>query len=253
MPTKIEWTDESWNPIKMRCTKISPGCQNCYADRMLSRNLPGLAKYPAPGAGPILDKKSIDDPFHWVKPRRVFVESMGDLFHEFIPDYMLDKVFDRIMYDGLSLHTFIILTKRPERMKSYFESWGARLDLADNVWIGVTAENQHYADERIPPLLEIPAAVRFVSVEPILGPVSFRWAMWQPFGDFMTDHLDGLRRLDWIICGPETGVNKRPFNHQWALDIMAECKEAGVPFFAKTNKMCELGMVREWPELIPVS
>lgn len=169
--TKIEWADRVWNPVT-GCTKISPGCANCYAERMAAR-LAGRCGYPKdiPFAVTMHPAK-LNEPLHWRKPARIFVCSMSDLFHQDVPFYFIDDVFDQIK--RCRQHTFLILTKRPERMYAYFDSSSARVNdgnWIDHTWIGVTAENQEQADKRIPILLQTPAAVRFVSVEPMLGPV----------------------------------------------------------------------------------
>lgn len=186
MPTKIEWCDETWNPIRTadsgyHCTKLSEGCQNCYAERMNKRfgNLKPFDNAPAEF---VLNQKQLHKPLHWEKPRRVFVQSMGDLFHEDVPFMVIAKVF-RIMHTSKH-HTFMVLTKRPKRMKEFIEwfigpEWrGAWPQEYPHVWLGVTCENQTRADERIPVLLQIPAAKRFVSVEPMLGSVDLtKWIM----------------------------------------------------------------------------
>jgi len=256
MATKIEWTQGpdgskgmSWNPIKMRCTKVSEGCQKCYAERLLSRNLPGFKGYPELGQSPRLNIDELTKPRRWKKPRRIFVESMGDLFHEDVSDFMLLSVLEVI--DTCRDHTFLLLTKRPLRMKSKLSNW-----LFPNLWLGVTAENQRTADERIPILLQIPAAVRFVSVEPCLSNVDLT-----PYLETITyTKGDGGRKgfrwhekgLDWVICGAETGQKPRRMETEWATDLMAQCQAAGVPFFFKKwgNLYREEGilMPREFPK-----
>lgn len=272
--TKIEWCrnpdgtkGESWNPIKMRCTPVSEGCQNCYSKRILSRNLPGM-NYPAKGEPPRLDFQAWSQPLHWRKPRRVFVMSMGDLFHEDVDWNSQFKVFQMMVLNPK--HTFIILTKRPQIMlRQMADIWfhmgrnalGRGPLPLPNVWLGVTAENQRTADERIPILLKIPAAVRFVSVEPMLGPVDLCHVQTDmvEINTLTGDH--GVYRphqgksdnhLNWIICGGETGPGARWMNALWATDLRDQCKDAGVPFFFKQwgGKWREEGilMPREWPE-----
>jgi protein gp37 len=167
--TKIEWADATWNPIT-GCTKISPGCANCYAEKM-SKRLAGRCGYPADEPFKVtIHPDKIDEPLKWKKPRRVFVCSMSDLFHKDVPMSIITYVLR--MARSCEGHTFMILTKRPARMKEAIRemvSWG--MWPVPNIWLGVTAENQEQADERIPILLDTPAAVRFVSVEPMLGPV----------------------------------------------------------------------------------
>ncbi len=244
---KIEWTDATWNPVT-GCTPISPGCANCYAKRM-SKRLAGRGGYPADDPFRVtlhMDKQ--DEPLKWKKPRRVFVCSMGDLFHKDVPTkFIIDCL--SIMAEGYQ-HTFMLLTKRPKRMMEILshstvacDTWlqtsrGVNAEPAPwplpNVWIGVTAENQEQANKRIPILLQTPAVVRFVSVEPMLGPVSFRWALWEPMKpNSINNQYDGLRRLDWIICGGETGPGARPMHPDWVRSLRDQCQEAGVPFFFK--------------------
>lgn len=258
MTTKIEWTDETWNPIT-GCTKISEGCRNCYAEKMAKR-LAGRVGYPAknPFAPGTEHKNAWEKPFGWFKSKSIFTCSMGDLFHDDVPFRLVDKV---LAVAALTpRHTYRILTKRPERMLEYFSDdcdWpdhlghvafrdlhfseeadcqvgnaiNGVLDEAYNVgWpmrnlqLGVTAENQEQADKRIPVLLQIPAAVRFVSVEPMLGPV-----------DLTAHHWGGamLAWLNWVICGGESGPGARPMHPDWARSLRDQCVSAGVPFFFK--------------------
>ncbi len=183
--TRIEWAEVVWNPVS-GCTPISEGCQNCYAKRMANR-LRGRCGYPADDPFRVtLHPEKLEEPLKWKKPRRVFVCSMGDLFHEQVPDEYIAKVWE--IMNNATQHTFLVLTKRPQRMKDFLARLGWYIHDRDgypmeavldeggkytlkNVWLGVTAENQQRADERIPILLQIPAAVRFVSIEPMLGPV----------------------------------------------------------------------------------
>lgn len=262
MPTKIEWAQESWNPVT-GCTKISPGCKNCYACRM-SKRLAGRAGYPADAPFRVtLHPERLDQPLRWRKPRRVFVCSMGDLFHEDVPFEFIDKV---LRIAALRpKHTFIILTKRPERMKRYFcdiannapgmidrilkvnsAGLGAmqkeilrlrRGEYFSNLWLGVTTENQEQADKRIPILLKIPAAVRFVSVEPMLGPVDLDIFTGNTFDDPEPSGLQimerWLHKLNWVICGGESGPGARPMHPDWPRKVRDDCVAAGVPFLFK--------------------
>lgn len=238
MSTKIEWCDETLNPIKMRCTKVSEGCRHCYAERLLSRNLPGLSGYPASGEPPRLDLKELEKPFHWKKPRRIFVESMGDLFHEDVPIEYLKQVLFNMMH--CPQHTFMVLTKRPERMADFM----CEYHIVRNIWLGVTAENQRTADERIPVLLSIPAAVHFVSVEPMLEKVDLDLCG----ANYGRDSLN--EKTNWVICGAETGMGARCMRPEWALDLLEQCDTAGVPFFFKkwsASNPQSLAMPREYP------
>lgn len=227
--SKIEWTEKTWNPVT-GCTKISVGCKNCYAETLISRfgdvwNRKNGRKFEVE-----MHPSRFTLPFLWKKPSKIFVCSMSDLFHLEVSFDTIEAIFRTML--NTPQHTYYILTKRPERMRSAIAA-----GLTDNskplpnVWLGVTAENQEQADKRIPILLQIPAAKRFVSLEPLLSPISFRWCEWEPVRD--RNHLDGLRKLDWIITGAESGPKRRPFNEQWVTDIKNQCVEAGVPFFYK--------------------
>ena len=209
----IEWTDATWNPVT-GCTKISPGCAHCYAESITLRFKRG---------GPFLPGKTtinlhhdrLDAPGKWKSRRRVFVNSMSDLFHEEVPFDFVREVFLRMSeYDQ---HIYQVLTKRPERMLEYVD-WDTRPDWPDHVWAGVSVENQYWADRRIPLLADIPARVRFLSVEPLLKAVDLR------------SHLADIQ---WVIVGGESGSKARPMDPEWARQVRDDCIEAGVPFFFK--------------------
>lgn len=265
--TKIGWATDVWNPVT-GCSPVSSGCKNCYAARFAKR-LAGRCGYPADEPFRVtLHPERLEEPLRWRKPRRVFVCSMGDLFHEDVPDEFIDRVLWTIRAAPEN-HTFMILTKRPHRMPEFLEGWsrrnsGAYIKLASrfplNVWLGVTAENQQVANERIPILLQIPAAVRFVSVEPMLGPVDLtQWLMCEWYAGKEKEPRKGtingkpmpvarLRpRVDWVICGSETGPNRRPAKIEWIRNLRNQCVDAGVPFFLK--QMCIDGKIVKMPEL----
>lgn len=251
--TKIEWADRVWNPIT-GCSKISEGCQHCYAERM-SKRLAGRCGYDKDNPFKVtFHKDKLDDPLRWRKPSRIFVCSMGDLFHKHIPEIEVLQIFS-IMAE-CPQHTFMVLTKRPERMEEILTSPTVSDDVwlrtstgindekstwpLPNVWLGVTAENQARADERIPILLQTPAAKRFVSVEPMLGPVDLNrylypqrlcdgHAAWQ-----CDDECPRRPGLDWVICGGETGPGARPVHPDWARLMRDQCVAAGTPFFFKS-------------------
>lgn len=264
--------DETWNPVT-GCTPVSEGCENCYAKRIANR-LKGRYGYDKDEPFKVtLHPDKLNQPLQWKKPRRVFVCSMGDLFHEDVPFDYITKVFD-VMCSGrwpnkeaersgdASLledpgHTFIVLTKRPERVNewlgwvgsywpgdspvnTYLDAYG---HFGEHIWFGVTAENQARADERIPTLLQIPAAVRFVSVEPLLGPVDLNHL--QLNREVEIDCLSGTHgvirhhvgineKLNWVICGGETGPGARPMSSDWVRSLRDQCQTAGVPFFFKS-------------------
>lgn len=291
--SRIEWTDATWNPVRARtnpqspipdprtgwhCTHVSEGCRNCYAEKINRRLGTGLDYKPASRRDLeiFLDEKTLTQPLRWKRQRRIFVGSMTDLFADFVTDAMLDRVFAVMALSPR--HTFQVLTKRPERMREYFGSnivaWGMRIakgihfsELAafnssisntprvplPNVWLGVSAEDQASADQRIPHLLAAPAAKRFVSCEPLLGPI-----------DLTLDNLvcgpcprcsggsqvepdtnanacrrcDGLGKsgewaIDWVIAGGESGPGARPAHPDWFRTVRDQCEAAGAPFFFK--------------------
>lgn len=248
--TKIEWATKVWNPVT-GCSKISPGCQNCYAERMAKR-LAGRCGYPKDDPfGITLHKDKLSEPLKWRKPQMVFVCSMGDLFHEDVPDDWLDQIFWEMGHTH-QRHTFLILTKRPERMRDWLLQAYRGNAPYPNIWLGVTVENQEMADKRIPMLLQAPAAKRFISVEPMLGPVDLnKWFyLHGPSTGFWYDCLGRKRGgggiggdafsvvlskdIDWVICGGETGPKARPIHPGWVRSLRDQCKEADVPFFFKS-------------------
>jgi len=223
--TKIEWTDETWNPVT-GCTKVSPGCAHCYAERIAHRfgakpYLPGKAEI-------VLHPERLEMPLRWKKPRMIFVNSMSDLFHEDVPDEFLADVLN--IMSVAEWHVFQVLTKRPERMQRVLSILAANSTALGvpfwprpNIWLGASVENQRMADARIPLLLETPAVVRFVSCEPLLGPI-----------DLSTDLLWGRDDgIDWVIVGAESGPKARPMDEDWVRSIRDQCIEAGVPLFYK--------------------
>lgn len=233
--TKIEWADKVWNPVT-GCTKISEGCQNCYAEKM-SKRLRGRFGYPKDEPFKVtLRRDRLSEPSKWKKPRRIFVCSMGDLFHDDVWDGFIWQFFNEMR--RANHHTFLVLTKRPKRMRAWF-AWIEKemrefFDFAwplPNVHIGVTAENQAQANARIPILLETPAAKRFVSIEPMLGPIDLNerelicktWRKGLTIGTY----------LDGVILGGESGHGARPMHPEWARAVRDQCQEAEVPFFFK--------------------
>lgn len=207
--TTIEWTESTWNPVT-GCSKISPGCANCYAERMAKRlRAMGQVNY-RNGFAVTVHESALDLPLKWRKPQSIFVNSMSDLFHEDIPDEVIKRVFD--VMRRADWHRFQILTKRSERLAEL----SPILDWAPNIWMGVSVENQDHV-RRIDDLRRTGAAVKFLSMEPLLGPVT---------------ELD-LAGIDWVIVGGESGPGAREMREEWVLDIRDLCLASGVPFFFK--------------------
>jgi protein gp37 len=284
--TKIEWTDATVNAVN-GCSVLSPGCTNCYAMRLAGTRMKhhpsraGLTR--ASKAGPVwtgevrFNEAALLQPLKWRRPRRIFWNAHGDLFHENVSDQWIDRCFAVMALTPQHQHQ--VLTKRAERMRAYLEvrpqaRWaahavllrdagkipaGAMFQIRDplpNVWLGVSVEDQARADERIPHLLATPAAVRFLSCEPLLGPVDLRKvSCWEyPKAEVLnalSGRLEGmfggfcatcLPRLDWVIVGGESGPGARPMQPDWARSLRDQCAAAGVPFFFK-----------QWGEFAPTS
>lgn len=271
--TGIEWTEATWNPIS-GCTKTSTGCKHCYAERDWGR----LQHLPAYAGRAFTDvamhAARLDQPLRWKRPRRVFVNSMSDLFHEAVPEAFIDQVFAVMAL--ATQHTFQTLTKRPVRMRDYMNGLNLeRLDRAarglgytlqfegrplrslplPNVWLGVSVEDQAAADERIPLLLDTRAAVRWISAEPLLGPVRLIGLPGLPTddedvrinalkGEWVTSPRaetgNAMSRLDWVVVGGESGPKARPMHPDWARSLRDQCAAAGVPFLFK-----------QWGEWVP--
>ncbi len=282
--TKIEWVRDddgsqgkTWNPVR-GCSLVSHGCTNCYAMRQAHRfsgkgqPYEGLVKLTSRGpvwAGNVrLVPELLDSPLRWTKPRRIFVNSMSDLFHEDVPDSFTDQVFAIMAL--ATRHTFLVLTKRPERMCAYLSDgslydrllraaytiradWPGRhalhrVPISDpsrfplrNVWLGVSAEDQETFEERHRQLLQTPAAVRWLSLEPLLGPIDLeldeiRIAL-EPDGAGNKAILGGI---NWVVAGGESGPKARPMHPDWVRSIRDQCQAASVPFFLK-----------QWGEWLP--
>lgn len=207
--TAIEWTEVTWNPTT-GCSKTSTGCRNCYAERMARRlQAMGQPNY-HDGFSVRTHEHMLALPGRWRKPRMVFVNSMGDVFHEDVPLSFIRRIFG--VMEANPRHTFQVLTKRAERLRLL----APRLAWPANVWIGVTAEDNDRLD-RLDALRSVPAAVRFVSLEPLLGPVP----------DLSLEHVD------WVIAGGESGPGARPVSEEWVLEVRDRCVEVAVPFFFK--------------------
>ncbi len=246
--TKISWADATWSPIT-GCTPISEGCEHCYAKRMANR-LRGRFGYPKDDPFRVtFNKDRLTQPDQWRKPRRIFCCSMGDLFHIDVPFKWIDQVFWKIGFDYIH-HTFLILTKRPLRMKQYFDRlltlYGSGWP---NVWLGCTVENQARADERIPIFLQIPAAKRFVSIEPMLTDINLRKFFCHSIHCLEMPHANEpmswvcrgsqctCPAIDWVIVGGLSlpGGKIQPPKTEWIESIIEQCDEAGVPLFIKPN------------------
>ena len=207
--TGIEWTDATWNPVT-GCTKVSPGCKNCYAERLAVRlRAMGNPRYQN-GFVVTLQPDQLTLPFRWRQPRRIFVNSMSDLFHEAVPDDFIHQVFE--VMKRADWHIFQVLTKRSGRLAALAPS----LSWPPNIWQGVSVENARYV-RRVRDLQTVSAAVRFLSVEPLLGPIP---------------NLP-LEGIDWVIVGGESGGRRRPMAAEWAREIRDQCRAAGVSFFFK--------------------
>ena len=207
--SKIEWTDATWNPVT-GCNKVSPGCKLCYAERLAKRlRATGMVKY-RNGFAVTLHPDALETPSQWRKPRTIFVNSMSDLFHYQVPDEFVREVFG--VMERAHWHRYQVLTKRPERAVAL----SAELSWPQQIWLGVSVESNQYL-HRIDRLRECGAATKFLSLEPLLGPLP----------DL---NLDGI---DWVIVGGESGPGARPMEAEWARDIRDQCIEAGVPFYFK--------------------
>jgi protein gp37 len=284
--SKIEWTDSTWNPVT-GCSRVSEGCRNCYAERLAGTRLAQTPRYEGltriSGGEPKwtgevrLHEDVLFKPLSWKRPRRIFVNSMGDTFHEKVPFEFIDRMFAVMAL--CPQHTFQVLTKRPERMAEFLLTrettvgeWAVATgvlhygekrfremafkelrwiaegkSVAPNVWLGTSVENQEEADRRIPHLLNCPAAVRFLSCEPLLGPVDSR-AYLETITLFKGDGGRGYRagrkdvgRIHWVIVGGESGPGARPMEPEWAISLRRQCLSAGVPFFFKQ------GSSANWP------
>jgi protein gp37 len=227
--TSIEWTNATWNPTT-GCDRVSPGCDHCYALTMAGRlraiGSPGYQndgdpRTSGPGFALTLHPDRLDAPLHWPKPQMVFVNSMSDLFHDKVPMEFLRQVFD--VMKKTPQHTYQILTKRSGRLARIAD----QLPWPENVWMGVSVENQNYV-LRAKRLLRVPAIVHFLSVEPMLGPVDLHSVLWEtPSGVGLHDHID------WVIAGGESGPGARPCELNWIRDLRDQCTGAGVAFFLK--------------------
>ena len=238
--SKIEWTDATWNPVT-GCTEVSPGCDRCYAKTFAERFRGAPGHYFENGFDVTFRPDKLDQPLRWTRPSRVFVNSMSDLFHADVPDEFIVKVFAVMAL--ADRHTFQLLTKRHGRMRSLLSSRKFREalrcelgwpDLVEwplpNVWLGVSVEDQKRAGLRIPALLDTPAAVRFLSCEPLIGPVDLDGAAIAWWACFPDEPTGGI---DWVIVGGESGRGARTMNVEWARTLRDQCSAHGVAFHFK--------------------
>jgi protein gp37 len=212
--SSIEWTDSTWNPVR-GCTKISPGCAHCYAETFAER-FRGVLGHPyQQGFDLRIVPEKLTEPLNWGNPRRIFVNSMSDLFHEGVPDDYIVRVAQ--VMEAANWHTYQILTKRSERMRDLLGSRLAFVAKLKHIWWGVSVENKRHGVPRIEHLRSAPAAIRFLSIEPLLEDVG----------------SVKLKGIDWVIVGGESGHGARPMQESWVIAIRDECRKAGVAFFFK--------------------
>lgn len=274
MSTNIEWCDETWNPIAAYdkqtgkrgwyCAHISPGCVHCYAEKMNTWRGNGQL-YRVPNAEKVdirIVESVLARPLSWRKPRRIFVCSMTDLFLDEHSDEMIARVW-QIMAEAQH-HTFQVLTKRPERMLKWFTEYlpeacsgesPAPVWPLPNVWVGVSVEDQQRGDERIPLLLQTPAAIRFLSCEPLLGPVDILESirvLHRQVGDFAPP-FDEAGGIDWVITGGESGAGARPCDVEWITSIVADCDLHGVACFVKQLGAVPMESETAWRARMPIA
>lgn len=212
--SKIEWTDATWNPVR-GCTKISPGCKHCYAEAFAER-FRGVKGHPyEQGFDLRLVPSKLEEPLRWKTPKMIFVNSMSDLFHEQVPDTYIERVV--AVMSAANWHTYQVLTKRSRRMLDLLQSQLKSAAQLGHIWWGVSVEDKQYGVPRIQHLRASPAAVRFLSIEPLLEDVGV---------------LD-LSGIHWVIVGGESGYGARPMRKEWVLSLREQCSAAGVPFFFK--------------------
>jgi protein gp37 len=210
----IEWTDATWNPVR-GCEKISPGCKHCYA-AVFAERWRGLPDHPyGQGFDLRLVPEKLEEPLRWRKSRRIFVNSMSDLFQRGVPKAFIRKVFETM--NRAPQHTYQILTKRADRMRALCGELPGELVVRPHIWLGVSVEDRKYGLPRIDQLRETPAAMRFLSIEPLLEDLG----------------AVDLRAIDWVIVGGESGPGARPMQEPWVLSLLEQCQRAGVPFFFK--------------------
>jgi protein gp37 len=236
--SKIEWTDATWNPVR-GCTKISPGCKHCYAETFAER-FRGVPGHPyEDGFDPRLVPGKLHEPFRWAAPRMVFVNSMSDLFHTYVPDEYIARV-ARVMVTA-NWHTYQVLTKRAERLQKILSNQLKFAAGASNIWWGVSVENRKHGLPRVEHLRKAPAQIRFLSIEPLL----------EDLGEI------DLSGIHWVIVGGESGHGARPMKREWVINILRQCREQGTKFFfkqwggvhkSKTGRLLDGHTYDEFPE-----
>jgi protein gp37 len=250
--TKIAWTEATWNPV-VGCTKVSPGCTSCYAEAMCRRFWQQWDREPPPNHFRVkLHPERLEEPLKWKSPKRVFVCSMSDFFHAEIPLEFQARAYS--VMRRCPQHSFQILTKRPDVMA--MEEAACGLPKLENVWYGITAENQEWYDKRLFPLVQVRTItpVLFLSLEPLLGPINLGLFGTMPKDVTGGPYLQGYNIVQWVIIGCESGPNRRPMELEWAIDLVYQCREAQVPVFVKQISIN--GKVShnptEWPEELRV-
>lgn len=242
--SNIEWTDATWNPVT-GCTKVSAGCKHCYAEREWARLVHLPAYITRAFSDVACHPERLNQPLTWTKPRRIFVNSMSDLFHPDVPDEFIDEVFAVMAL--ATRHTFQVLTKRPERMLTYMSN--AEMSVRDiikyepaaekmcwplpNVWLGVSVEDQDTANVRIPLLLKTPAAVRWISAEPLLGRIDLRFLWSRQTSRSAIGQINTYARLNWVVAGGESGPKARPTHPDAVRSLRDQCAAADMPFLFK--------------------
>lgn len=260
--TAIPYCDRTWNPIG-GCTHCSPGCVNCWAERLVATRFTGKSRYDGltkngRWTGDIkLFEDRLEQPLHWRKPQRIFVCSQADLFHPDVPFEFVDKMFD-VIWEAPQ-HAYLILTKRPKIMAAWLARKTKRLKQQQQrpiILAGISICNQKEADKKIPILLQTPAAKRWVSIEPMLGPVDLKWNIVYPSQRCSSRirNETPMRGLDWVVVGCESGPSRRPCKLEWILDIVQECKAAGVKCYVKQISINGKASTTpaEWPEELRV-
>jgi len=236
--TEIQYLSHTWNPVAMRCKPISAGCARCWHLPFARRHAANPtfrdeARRAYAGGRPWLNHGELEAPLRVRKPARIGVQFMGDMFADHIHIYMVKAVWE--VMEACPRHVFIVLTKRAKRMRDILSMMRPPFKTLPNVWLGVSAEDQDAAELRVPDLLGTPAAHRWVSVEPMLGPVDMKCWLEAELRAFGGNGVNLFPSLDWVVCGAETGHRARPMAVEWAMRLIGQCSIAGVPCFGKVR------------------